>query len=176
MIKNPNFRPSGVSLPPLTHQRVQELKQTPKGQRIMQEAFNAFPELVKSLTNALQEKLNSFTKTRLAQNSQQEGLTLNDLVEEYQFLEFVQFIMFVKWKEEKNKQTSRYLPGNLQANWTPQVGNPLVHIEQIGVYCWASSAWPAVAKKFKHKKATAGRLSCISPKYSYLALIGGIPP
>jgi len=82
----------------------------------MQETFNAFPELVKSLTNALQEKLNSFTKARTSQTGNQEDLSLDALVEEYQFLEFVQFIMFVKWKEEKNKQSSQYLPGNLQAN------------------------------------------------------------
>ncbi|RAJ78995.1 hypothetical protein CLV59_10655 [Chitinophaga dinghuensis] len=114
MIKDPNSRPTGISLPPLTHQRVQELKQTPKGQRIMQEAFHAFPELVKSLTSALQEKLNSFTKARTTQTASLEGLSLDALVEDYQFLEFVQFIMFIKWKEEKNKHNG-YLPGNLQA-------------------------------------------------------------
>ncbi len=116
MIKDPNSRPNCISLPPLTHQRVQELKETPKGQHIMQEAFNAFPELVKSLTNALQEKLNSFTKARTGQTGSMDGLSLDALVEDYQFLEFVQFIMFVKWKEEKNRHDSGYLPGNPQAD------------------------------------------------------------
>ncbi|MBC9914947.1 hypothetical protein [Chitinophaga varians] len=102
-----------VTLPPLTHQRIQELKQTPMGQRIMRETFQVFPELVKSLTAALQEKLTRFEQARIKDTGSPEGLTLNMLVDDYQFLEFVQHIMFVKWREEKNRQ---YYPGDTQVN------------------------------------------------------------
>lgn len=107
------FPQTGVSLPSLTHQRIQELKQTPKGQRIMQETFQVFPELVKSLTAALQEKLTRFEQARMKKAGSPEGLTLSTLVDDYQFLEFVQHIMFVKWREEKNKA---YYPGVTQVN------------------------------------------------------------
>ncbi|RAJ76794.1 hypothetical protein CLV59_108315 [Chitinophaga dinghuensis] len=116
MITVQNLRQSNLSLPPLTHQRVQELKQTPKGQRIMQEAFQAFPDLIKSLTNALQEKLDQYSSTRTLGADFSEGPTLETLVEEYQFLEFVQFVMFLKFKDEKNKEASGHTPGSLQAN------------------------------------------------------------
>ncbi|WP_143305835.1 hypothetical protein [Chitinophaga vietnamensis] len=116
MTKDQNFQPNGVTLPPLTHQRIQELKQTPEGQRIMQEAFTAFPELVRSLTNALQEKLTFLEQARSTRVARPEGMSLNTLIDDYQFLEFVQHIMFVKWREEKNKQASRYFPGNTQVN------------------------------------------------------------
>lgn len=116
MITGQNFQQTGVSLPPITHQRIQELKQTPKGQRIMQEAFAVFPDLVKSLTSALQEKLTCFEVARTTPNGYPEGLTLGTLVDDYQFLEFVQHIMFVKWREEKNKQPRSYFPGDTQVN------------------------------------------------------------
>ncbi|MBV7529661.1 hypothetical protein [Chitinophaga sp. sic0106] len=97
------FKQSGVPLPALTHQRVQELKQTPKGQHIMSQPFTAFPHLLESLTNGLQEKLVSFEWSQISQTGQQEGLTLEGLKEDYQFLEFVQFIMFVKYTEENKR-------------------------------------------------------------------------
>ncbi|QJB32501.1 hypothetical protein HF329_14685 [Chitinophaga oryzae] len=106
-------RQNNVSLPPLTHERLQELKQTPQGQRIMQEAFQVFPELVKSLTANLQEKLTRYEQARTKSTGIPDGLTLSMLVDDYQFLEFVQHIMFVKWREEKN---SRYYPVDKQVN------------------------------------------------------------
>ncbi|NLR66977.1 hypothetical protein HGH92_21900 [Chitinophaga varians] len=113
MITGRKHQQTAVTLPSLTHQRIQELKQTPKGQHIMQEAFQVFPELVKSLTAALQEKLTRFEQARTKDAGSPEGLTLNTLVDDYQFLEFVQHIMFVKWREEKNKQ---YFTEDTQVN------------------------------------------------------------
>lgn len=113
MITGRKLQQTSVTLPPLTHQRIQELKQTPMGQRIMQETFQVFPELVQSLTASLQEKLTRFEQARTKNTGSPEGLTLNMLVDDYQFLEFVQHIMFVKWREEKNKQ---YYPGDTQVN------------------------------------------------------------
>ncbi|NSL86034.1 hypothetical protein ECE50_004275 [Chitinophaga sp. Mgbs1] len=116
MISDQNFKQPGVSLPPLTHQRIGELKQTPQGQRIMQEQFTAFPGLIKSLTHALQEKLTAFEKARTTAAALPKELTTDALIADYQFLEFVQHIMFLKWREEKNNQAGRHFPGNLQAN------------------------------------------------------------
>ncbi|SHM80943.1 hypothetical protein SAMN05444266_111109 [Chitinophaga jiangningensis] len=98
------FKQSGVPLPALTHQRVQELKQTPKGQHIMMQPFAAFPAMLESLTNGLQDKLLSFEWGQISQTTRQEGLTLEGLKEDYQFLEFVQFIMFVKYTEENRRK------------------------------------------------------------------------
>lgn len=113
MMTGQTSQQTGVSLPPLTHERLQELKQTPKGQRIMQEAFQVFPELVRSLTANLQEKLTRYEQARVKSTGSPDGLTLSMLVDDYQFLEFVQHIMFVKWREEKNK---RYYPVDTQVN------------------------------------------------------------
>lgn len=107
------FQMTGTAFPALTHQRIQELKQTPKGQLIMNEAFAAFPELVKSMTSSLQEGLSRYEETRKREGrSPDQQQTLAALIEDYQFLEFAQHIMFIKWREEKK----RFLPGSYQAN------------------------------------------------------------
>jgi|GEM_PF-1781952 len=98
------FKKSGVPLPALTHQRVQELKQTPKGQHIMEQPFHAFPAMLQSLTTGLQDKLVSYEWGQFSQTGKKDGLALEGLKEDYQFLEFVQFIMFVKYTEENRKK------------------------------------------------------------------------
>ncbi|MFB6453983.1 hypothetical protein ACE38W_01835 [Chitinophaga sp. Hz27] len=116
MSEQQSINPPGASLPSLTHQRVQELKETTKGQRITQEPLATLPFLVKSLTKVFEGKLNLFEKALAAKTACPEGITSASLVEEYEFLEFVQYIMFVKFTEEKpaNNQAVHY--GQLRAS------------------------------------------------------------
>ncbi|NIG54895.1 hypothetical protein [Chitinophaga sp. Cy-1792] len=105
-----------LSLPKLTHQRVQELKQTGKGQRIIQEPFATLPFLVKSLTRIFEGKLHLFERARATNSACPEGITTDSLVEDYEFLEFVQFIMFTKWTEEQGASHTEIAYGQLRAS------------------------------------------------------------
>lgn len=105
MYKSKVIHLQGIKVPELTHQRIQELKQTKKGQLIMKVAVASFPELLRFMTDTLNEQISRYEQLKQqGENIDSRKLMLITLLDDYLFLEFAHHVMFLKWREEKAGQ------------------------------------------------------------------------
>ncbi|MBO9731347.1 MAG: hypothetical protein J7623_22095 [Chitinophaga sp.] len=102
MNKTKIFNLQGIKMPELTHQRMQELKLTPKGKLITATQMDAFPGLLKVMETALLEQLAQYDELRSSNaDSTQRKLLLMNMLEDHLYWEFAYQVMFTKWREQK---------------------------------------------------------------------------
>lgn len=97
----------GIKMPELTHERMQELKQTPKGKLITGTDLDAFPGLLKLMESSLQEQLAQYDHMhRTGQDSRKRKLLLMEMLDDQLYWEFAYHVMFLKWREQKISKAS----------------------------------------------------------------------
>lgn len=107
MTRSKIFNLQGIKMPELTHERMQELKQTPKGKLITDTGIDAFPDLLKLMETSLHEQLAKYDQMkRTGQDSAKRKLLLMEMLEDHLYWEFAYHIMFIKWREQKVSKAS----------------------------------------------------------------------
>lgn len=102
MNKTKIFNLQGIKMPELTHQRMQEMKQTPKGKLITATQMDTFPSLLQVMESSLLEQLAQYDDLRNSHaDSTQRKLLLINMLEDHLYWEFAYQIMFMKWREQK---------------------------------------------------------------------------
>jgi hypothetical protein len=97
----------GIKMPELTHERMQELKQTPKGKLITGTDIDAFPGLLKLMESSLHKQLAQYDHMqRTGQDSAKRKLLLMEMLEDHLYWEFAYHVMFLKWREQKVSKAS----------------------------------------------------------------------
>lgn len=107
MNKSKIFTLQGIKMPELTHQRIQELKQTPKGKLITATSMDAFPGLLKTMEASLHEQLAKYEGMKLTgQNGSARKLLLMEMLDDHLYWEFAYHMMFIKWREQQISKAS----------------------------------------------------------------------
>lgn len=107
MNKSKIFNLQGIKMPELTHQRILELKQTPKGKLITATTIDAFPGLLKMMEAALHEQLAKYDQMkRTGQESAERKLLLMEMLDDHLYWEFAYHMMFIKWREQQLSKAS----------------------------------------------------------------------
>ena len=97
----------GIKMPTLTHERIQELKQTPKGKLITGMEIDSFPGLLKVMESSLLEQLSRYDLMKQSgQDSTKRKLLLMEMLDDHLYWEFAYHVMFLKWREQKMNKAS----------------------------------------------------------------------
>lgn len=107
MKTNNIFHLSGIKMPELTHQKIQELTQTPKGKLITNTVFSAFPALLEGMEKALLAQLAQFDLLKNAGlDTPKRKMLLLEMLDDHLYLEFAHYIQFIKWREQQISKAS----------------------------------------------------------------------
>jgi uncharacterized membrane protein len=101
------FNLQGIKMPELTHQRMQELKQTPKGKLIIGTGIDTFPDLLKLMEFSLLEQLAQYDHMKsTGGDSAKRKMLLMEMLDDHLYWEFAWQVMFIKWREQKVSKAS----------------------------------------------------------------------
>lgn len=94
-------------MPVLTHEKIQELTQTPKGKLISGTPFAAFPALLANMESALLQQLALYDRLKhAAADSDSRKMLLLEMLEDHLYLELAHYIQFIKWREQQVSKAS----------------------------------------------------------------------
>lgn len=107
MHKSKIFSLQGIKMPTLTHDRIQELKLTPKGEMILNTDMEAFPSLLKMMETSLIEQLAQYElMIRNSQDAIKRKMKLLEMLDDHLYWEFAYHMMFIKWREQQLPKAS----------------------------------------------------------------------
>ncbi|RFS19346.1 hypothetical protein DVR12_24260 [Chitinophaga silvatica] len=100
----------GVKMTALTHQKAQVLRDTTRGQQILQTSLSDLPALLKAMEHSLQEGLTIVEKEKGIEKKE----LLASLLDDHLYWEFGYYILFLKWRESNMAKTGCPAPADVK--------------------------------------------------------------